>query len=275
MARDHEAWVCIKRCGHPGCYNDATCNGDVCAQHIRKVKNQKSYNGCKTPKTQEPHLGVEIECFAADQTGHSALLAQNVIPHTDGSLPSYGAEFKLLNVPAKIMVLAPNLARRIAAVGGRVNAKCGLHVHLDARNVGCGRKESFKAWLASWEDWWFSLMPPSRQNNTYCQKVGDGNTSRYVWVSITHHETVEIRLHSGTLCPHKMRGWLAVCADLLKWLNAIEDLPAVEFDTRTRKPTRAFLSQVFGPEALEYLDARSNVNGVLVSMNNTGRQEVA
>lgn len=260
------------KCKHVGCYNDATCKGGYCVKHFDNPARKQSYSGCRNPRTAEGHLGLEIECFATDHESHRGLLGQAVVPHADGSLPEYGCEFKLIGTPVKLMKSAANLVRQIAAAGGQVSRACGLHVHIDARQVTRERSREFVAWLASWEGFWFSIMPPSRNGNRYCHPLTGGACDRYGWATFTRHNTIEIRIHPGSLCPHKIAGWLNVMTGLMNLLHSNAVLP-----TMTATPSSAQLAAIFNPVAMEYLHSRMANNGVLTSSNVNGsvrREEV-
>ena len=118
-------------------------------------------------------------------------------------------------------------------------------------------------------------MPASRQSNPYTCPIPCH--SRYGWASKTSYGTIEIRIHGGTISPHKLTGWLSVCADLGDLLRSAEEFPTVLLVDG--KPTDESLRRIFKrPEGYNYLKAREAGNGSLVSYSVTSggvREEVA
>lgn len=254
----------MKKCKEPECYSDATCRDGRCGEHTKGTRTIKSHISNIKPKSNQPHLGVELECVARDGLAWKMLRSQHRIPHHDGSLPTFGCEFKMCVTVARAIKWIPTFAARLASIGGSVNSRCGLHVHLDARCVSWERREAFAMWLGSWQDWWFNLMPPSRRDNVYCQRVPSETPSRwthYQWVHPTDKSTIEIRIHSGTLNRHKVHDWLCVMADLMDLLRSDKPLPPIAL-----APTAQQLVELFPREAgRKYLKSRIQQLGQLHS----------
>jgi biotin operon repressor len=116
--------------------------------------------------------------------------------------------------------------------GGRVDRRCGLHVHLDGNGFDVEQVRSVIRRYAKYEDEIDTFMPPSRRgnDNRYCRSIRPfveqdafiraGNVrelvqaqpDRYFKVnlkSLEIHRTLEFRQHSGTLNVMKVRNWLA------------------------------------------------------------------
>ena len=64
-----------RKCKTTGCFNDAVCRDGRCGKHTQAKKEKQSYSRRTSPKTAEPHLGVEIECIATSEHAHNAMLA--------------------------------------------------------------------------------------------------------------------------------------------------------------------------------------------------------
>ena len=108
--------------------------------------------------------------------------------------------------------------------GGGVNASCGMHIHLDQRDVSYltaskRAKRLIKALPAL-----KLLVAPSRLGNNYCNENqpirGDDtqyrhSSNRYRMVNFLpaydEHKTIEVRLHGGTLDFWKILGWVNLC----------------------------------------------------------------
>jgi Putative amidoligase enzyme len=250
----------MKRCSAPGCYSDAVCCDGRCGQHTLAVKDKRDYSSRRYPRSSVPHLGVEIECFARDSAAHRVLLAQRATPCQDGSLPTYGCEFKVC-LPARTAVQrVPLFAAKLASVGAVVNTKCGLHVHLDMRGVSWFRRKLAIDWLRRWQEYWFASMPPSRRDNDYVLPIHEDGNGHYTWAHNTHYETIEVRVHGGTLNPHKIRPWLMLMADLMALIRSDRPLPELPIDG----PNEEFLAAVFPTEEGRLYLMRRHANyGVL------------
>ena len=266
--------VKIKKCSMNGCFSDAVCRDGKCAAHTRGVRNKHSYAGHTKPKNLEHHIGVEIECIARDVRAHTALCAQKFIPHSDGSLPSYGCEFKLCAPATRIISRTQLLAQRIRECGGTVTRDCGLHVHIDARGVSYDRRREVLDWIQQIQPWIWALMPLSRRENGYARPTITSN--HYSWFHQTPYETIECRIHGSTLNPHKLSGWLSVMIDIQRWMYretgdhditghpVYAHLPPWTFNTGSINPTISALESAFPtPLGREYLLARQSAGGHL------------
>lgn len=96
-------------------------------------------------------------------------------------------------------------------LGAKVNASCGMHVHLDARHLSkkqvVNKGEDFECAIPVLK----SLVPKSRHNNQYCHmSVSSLEGQRYHAVNLTawtKHRTIEIRCHSSTTDFNKIIQW--------------------------------------------------------------------
>ena len=141
-------------------------------------------------------------------------------------------------------------AAALEAAGAKVDKRCGLHVHFDARSMSLKAvKNLFKLWL-KFEDVLDTFQPPSRRGNAnqYCQsnlkrQCGDGIIQsetcvtmfdaidacrnmdqmkqlypcRYRKLNIQsyfRHQTLEVRHHSGPPDPAKSTHWIRLPARL-------------------------------------------------------------
>jgi hypothetical protein len=173
----------------------------------------------KRPITNERHIAAEIECFGPktyDDLGIALMragLSNYVELKRDGSIrPNTGSQHSY-----ELAVLAPasefNAAiTKISAVlkdnECSVNRTCGLHVHLDAR-AHVGNADKMFSNLVSSQAILYKMQPPSRRANTYCERTESkdlrkelGKGARYKGInpmSYRKHNTIEVRLHSGTI----------------------------------------------------------------------------
>ncbi len=193
------------KCQSEGCYEPADCKHGFCKDHCHRHE-IGSYGSRKYPRTAEPHIGVEIEVKYADTVNFRR--GVGIDCHRDGSLGDYGAEYKVLAKSGAVVAEAAELVETLWKRRARVDRKCGMHVHLDVRQLTDSRREELMTWLWKTQDAWFDLMPPSRRTNHYVAKLNGPDGSHYSWANRSPYNTVEIRLHGGTLNPHKVAGWL-------------------------------------------------------------------
>ena len=115
--------------------------------------------------------------------------------------------------------------------GGRVDRRCGLHVHLDGSGLELEQMRSVIRRYARYENEIDAFMPPSRRGdgNQYChsmrpfveqesftrarsvRQLVQAQPDRYYKVnlkSLEVHRTLEFRQHSGTLNAMKIQNWL-------------------------------------------------------------------
>jgi hypothetical protein len=96
-----------------------------------------------------------------------------------------------------------------------VNKTCGLHVHLDTRDISARKYSTIarKAQLAT-ENWLQYCVPFSRFESSYCAVYGRNRWDRYRAVNTTardKHNTIEFRLGSGSTNFGKISKWIKLC----------------------------------------------------------------
>lgn len=184
----------------------------------------------KSPTNAKRHIGIELE-FISKLNNVEVVMAmvdagveKFVTVKDDGSLDeSDGFEFT-----HEITILAterefPLVVRRICkALRGNstVNKSCGMHVHLDmrTRNPDVAYKALFEA-----QPVLFAMCPKSRVEGGFSKPITDYVTfiedaytqgsreNRYFGInkaSYVKHQTIEIRMHSGTLLAEKIINWV-------------------------------------------------------------------
>lgn len=194
------------KCKSEGCYEPADCSHGFCSNHCHRHE-IGAYASRKYPRTSDLHIGVEIEVnYPCSDTFRRGV---GIECHRDGSLGNYGAEYKLLAKATNIVQEASELVQELWKRRARVDRKCGIHVHLDARQLSDARRMELMTWLKATQEVWFGMMPPSRRSSHYVQRIDDPRyATHYTWANVTSYNTVEIRLHGGTLNPYKVAGWL-------------------------------------------------------------------
>lgn len=215
----------------------------------------------KKPRTRDNHVGVEIEFVSKFNKYELAqLLYQNDVHEfvqlvQDGSLrPEKEYEFTHeLTVLAPEHMISAVLQRVLKAIndkdGSRVAKRCGLHVHLDMRHRN--RKHCFNN-LSKAQTIMYMMNPVSRLNgvqadgktkDTVYSKRFDvddideairicaetpGAEGRYYGINpmaLDRHQTLEIRIHSGSTSFEKINNWVKILTAIVN----SEDLVKKEF----------------------------------------------
>jgi hypothetical protein len=215
--------------------------GSIYRQHLKS--RTRAYFGDEVkPHGTERWVGVEIECatklrhedlavkFAEADSG----LSRYVRIRYDGSLRDSNNpvpdEFKSDMVTVEITVCAPRssiesvltkVTEVLSSVDAKVNRRCGLHVHLDQRNTEYTIIGQRYRRLVSAQHVLFAMQPKSRQDNRYCRKLTtrelERGASRYFGINgqaVFKHQTIEVRMHSGTTDVTKIMNWIGICESI-------------------------------------------------------------
>lgn len=246
-----------KKCKRRGCYDPANCVHGYCAHHCPKGHEIQEYGARTTPRSKAPHIGVEIECeFRCERE------LQEAIPlggHHDGSL-SVGAEFKICRPSTRIAADVRRLVKKLWERRARASTRCGLHVHIDARAVSTAKQQEFMKWCQYTQGIWFGLMPASRRDNSYCHTITGSHCDRHTWIHPTYYDTIECRIHPGSVNPFKVAAWVEVMIHLQRLL--LDN----QFHFEKMESAEETFWTVFAsaPAAVrEYLEARKNGEGIL------------
>lgn len=196
-------------------------------QELMQRKRELSHKIAKElPHLKGKLLGVEIEYYPTD---HSKDEPKTPLAHlgSDGSLDNGGAEMRKLTWTAADGRLHGLLKLNLK---GKVNSKCGLHVHVDARHLGRGGLlppvETYER-LLEMQKHLKQLVPKSRHDNQYCLWINNcrdsrefENSGRYAAInyeSYQEHGTFEFRCQSGTTNLVKIESWALLCQYLVNW----------------------------------------------------------
>lgn len=181
-------------------------------------------------------IGVEIECFIPDTSFNSlnddlkTLRIPGIEMHHDGSIrpddvqedDGEGNEKESIYTTVEFTILfkksnpepLKRLCKFINEKGGSVNKTCGLHVHLDQRDViGTRRLDTRIKRLKAALPVLSQMVSNSRRNNDYCKlgvsrRMGENRYYAINLCSLDKHKTIEIRLHSGTTDYNKIINWV-------------------------------------------------------------------
>jgi len=213
-------------------------------------------------------FGVELEVSRA--SGYESLENETCFGcREDASLPDSGREFvsPILSSDAGLDAIDEFCA---LSGGFQLDSCCGFHVHLDMQNET--NVESIAEGFALMEEIWHCFVPKTRRFNRYCYPIQSTGYSfpanmsdcRQCWLNLyalSRHSTIEIRLHSSTLCAEKICNWVKLnlrfadyCAG--KSIEKLEEefggTPQEKFDT---------LCDIVGSELGEYYAQRAKEFG--------------
>ena len=215
-----------------------------------------SLNDEKFPKTDEKHVGIEIECYspmgryAVSQVFTRFKLEKYVQLSNDGSIEApdtidpdwepiededgyvvneddkymsqYTYEIKVLAKQSELRQVLIKVGAALKEIQAGANESCGLHVHLDMRNRPL---ESSIKRLLNMQTLMLKSVPSHRRGNTYCKPVTSLDKSDLLSIGKYHTihteifndlRTVEIRVHEGTVDVSKIFNW---CTFLIKTVD--------------------------------------------------------
>jgi hypothetical protein len=105
-------------------------------------------------------------------------------------------------------------------LGATVNASCGLHVHLDSRDLSKEQVQTVGHRFSACLPFLADMVPKSRRSNQYCALSVSGlEGTRYHAVNLTafsEHRTIEVRLHSSTTSFLKIKNWLKIISSIFE-----------------------------------------------------------
>ena len=152
-----------------------------------------------------------------------------------------------------------------------VNRSCGLHVHIDARDLFYKDLRGIAVVMKSFEGVVFSMMPKSRIKSNWCKSMKMGkseiigidsneefiqtwydtcgespsmnkyNDARYHGLNLharVYLGTIEFRYHSGTNNPTKIKNWITICQSIVEKgiaLGKVMDEAPEDWDSKTYK----------------------------------------
>jgi hypothetical protein len=225
----------------------------------------------KKPTSAVKHVGIEIEfCSASDSDELTEALARagldryvtlkgdgSVIPDSpdcecercpcpncgdihdcECSSSEFGHEINIIASQRRFAEVVKRVCAVLDAHGAYVNKTCGLHVHLDirkrdAKTVFANLVRSYPVLAA--------MVPRQRRQNSFCAapRTGEFNPNAYsgrYWAinpdAIETHNTVEVRIHSGTTNAMKIIRWTR----LLVAIAECGTLRALQYDAETLFP---------------------------------------
>lgn len=198
---------CLFPCDSETC---SSCDGDGCS-------NCDDNGYIKNTVRVENELRYQIQ---------EVLQLKRISIKSDGSIDEEGHEW----TGVEFNVLCSNdddfhnlkeLCAYLKRAGAKVNKSCGMHVHLDQRNVPVDVVRLRHRNLDRATHALSQIMPESRKNNRYCS-LNNRKNERYSAINYTalkKYQTLEVRLHSSTIEYTKIKNWIEL-------LDLVQDAPA-------------------------------------------------
>lgn len=122
------------------------------------------------------YIGQEIEVGGNGTLNMNRIVVQNwkgaIV--SDGSLPATGFEINTAPAAGDMFVKQiREIVTECERTGVWVDASCGLHTHVDASDFNIWAMRRLINLYRRIEDHMYSMLPASRQSNTYCEKCGE------------------------------------------------------------------------------------------------------
>jgi len=185
------------------------------------------------PKNKKRHVGVEIEIdspssrFSISKDIFKVGLIDKVSLGEDSSIYSWlrnnnyeeehGYEIRVIDTEKNISKTLKKVCKILKKHKAETNLECGLHVHIDCRNRN--RTLVFDNFLKA-QKLLYKIVSPDRANGDYSMARNISNTDTYssheYGVECSIFDTVEIRMHQGTINFNDINNWITL---LLKIAN--------------------------------------------------------
>lgn len=196
---------------------------------VFQIKREKYLNQFKLNKVTRPvdldeskeYFGVEVECLVSRELALDKialdLKVKNLSIKSDGSIrcdndDQRGVEFTILLKKDTFKADLGLFCKFLEIIRAKVNSSCGLHVHLDMRHKSTREVTTIAKRLGLSLPVLKDLVPKSRRENSYCRLgVSKRNGQRYFAINMTalkKYQTIEVRLHSGTVDFEKIHNWI-------------------------------------------------------------------
>lgn len=162
-------------------------------------------------------VSVEVECIGEVPPSPAGEYQTKF----DGSLSYGGIEVVCTTARGDEPVSIPALD---AVAHCKVDRTCGLHVHVDVRDLDLDQAKAVYRRLIRLQSVLKQLVPPSRRRNRYCRwRSNLAGGTRYTAInfrSYSKFKTIEFRCQSGTTNREKIETWAEICYQLVQWARS-------------------------------------------------------
>lgn len=176
-------------------------------------------------------LGLRVEiCGYNDRTNTYFVLGtdSSLDEEYNGKYPVELTSPKLIGWGQIGMELIQHILEEWNNIGGDVNKKCGVHVHVDTWDF-INRRDYYRLAVFCYlsQPFLYSIVPRSRWNNPYCLPLTPDHfesenlmsrlkESRYQIVNFRNPKRVEFRLFSGTLMWEKIEAFVLLSLEMVE-----------------------------------------------------------
>lgn len=244
-----------------------------CGYCIEEIDRNASANTYYTDETKNFStrgytIGIELEVYPEGTVPSMPVeLTKYFGVKPDGSLSSNGVEY--VSVPTNndnAYEIINGISDFLISNNFRVNTDCGFHLHIGGDKISNSvNRQKIMIGALIFKDCLFNMLPPSRQNNTYCDKtrlplnsllftkkaqnnpeeIYNNYCCRYEFLNyraFDRHGTLENRAHQGTINSKKILNWIEINTRLFDFAinTSYEDLiklrgNAIEFKREVLK----------------------------------------
>jgi hypothetical protein len=161
-----------------------------------------------------------------------------------------GHEICILAKESNYRSIVRRVTKVLSNLDASINHTCGFHVHLDMRTRN--PRDAYRN-LVNTLPVLKAMVPASRRENHYCKE----NTSTYMsdqagryhminGESLDKHNTIEVRLHSGTTNPIKIINWITLLLRIVNGgaiLAPVKSIRALSQHTKLSPNLKKYMKQ--------------------------------
>ena len=253
-------------------------------------KSRKLYSKTFNKNKFKNFCGVEIECIKDDYNLYSSDANKlNFKKVYDASLSAGGEEF--VSKPSngdRLFNMIDKICKKLNEKKYIIDKSCGLHVHIETPKELELIKKLY-IFYAKYEDFFFKMLPSSRQKSDYCEKIRETDDfsikdvkditslhqfkrkyyetnfygsktgskyykKRYCWTnfhSLFYRGTLEIRAHSGTMDSDKIKNWITIHLSVRDFIKdkSVEEIYSLPLNKKV-------FMKIFPKDIRKYLESR-------------------
>ena len=244
-----------------GCYEDGG-EVDLDSYHHRDMDNtSETFRFIKSKRM----VGLEVECYSDGwDYWDEAEVEGNWRAVHDGSIEAHGDGSRGVEFVSRSPSNGDGLYKDVLYLSGfvsegfSVNRSCGMHVHVDGRDLDYKGLKYALLIGKSVQSIIYMMLPPSRNNGRWCRRIPMSresilrisnneefidswyaswgvdpsmekyNNSRYCGMNMHAriiHGSIEFRYHSATINPTKIINWIKICTAIVDKAKEISMKP--------------------------------------------------
>lgn len=224
----------------------------------------------KYPTSPAPHIGVEIELGLPKDCDWALLVPfkDKISVGDDGSIK--GLPLNYMSKEVRVLTTVTNYKKDLSAIcealarmNALVNDSCGLHVHLDMRNISPDIVKSRFINLVKSQKYLQGMVKEDRRLNQFCKPTRhldpyQRSSTRYHAINseaLNKYNTLEIRMHHGSIDAIEITNWIKLLLTIVK----------ADPITRASPTLKSFMEKINISETLkEYVDQKIKLNSPVI-----------